>query len=311
MTALERRYRRLLAWYPKDHRARHEEEMLAVLLASSTPDQNRPAGRDALDVVRGGLAIRLHRVAPPGSRRRWRAAVDLAALLAPLTLFGAGLFRAAGYAGRFAFDLALPNLVHALPYGLVVLLVWLGRRWATIACAWATAALHAAESMVWLLSLPEGTMVVGDVLLVSGRPLIAAGVLLSAFPACVCAAMLTLAPSPGPGPVGSRRLLVWAGGVLAVCVVGVLLPKVFGAVLMPAALGTVAVMALRSPVGRRTAAILTPFLVVAVMRSWFTDLASLTAVTVATAALLGVTAWLARTGKASHAPDRVPGPSGS
>lgn len=295
MTALERRYRRLLTWYPKDHRARHEEEMLAVLLAASTPGQNRPAGRDAFDLVRGGLAIRLRRVAPPGSRRHWRAAVDLAALLAPLTLFGDGLFRAASLAGRFAFDLALPNLVYALPYGLIVLLAWLGRRWAAIACAWAMAALHAAETTAQLLSLPEGTVVVGDVLLVSGRPLIAASTLLSALPACVCAAMLTLAPSPGPGPAGSRRLLAWTGGVLAASVVGALLPEAFGAVLMPAAIGTVAVMALRSPVGRRTAAILTPFLLVDVMPSWFTDLAGLTAVTVATAALLGVTAWLART----------------
>ncbi|MFI7700159.1 hypothetical protein [Nonomuraea sp. NPDC049480] len=295
MTALERRYRRLLTWYPKDHRARHEEEMLAVLLAASTPGQNRPTGRDAFDLVRGGLAIRLRRVAPPGSRRHWRAAVDLAAILAPLTLFGGGLFRAAGYAGRLAFDLALPNLVYALPYGLIVLLAWLGRRWAAIACAWAMAALHAAVTMARLLSLPEGTIVVGDVLLGSGRPLIAASMLLSALPACVCAAMLTLAPSPGPGPVGSRRLLAWTGGVLAACVVGAMLPKAFGAVLMLAAIGTVAAMALRSPVGRRTAAILTPFLLVDVMPSWFTDLAGLTAVTVATAALLGVTAWLART----------------
>ncbi|MEV0151518.1 MULTISPECIES: hypothetical protein [unclassified Nonomuraea] len=300
MTSLERRYRRLLIWYPKDHRARHEEEMLAVLLAASAPGQTRPAGRDAFDLVRGGLAIRLRRVAPPWSRRHWRAAVDLAALLAPFTLFGAGLFRAAGYAGRSAFDLALPNLVYALPYGLVVLLAWLGRRWAAIACAWAMAAFNVAEQMVQLLSLPEGTMVVDGVLVVSGRPWMAVGMLLSALPACVCAAMLTLAPSPGPGPAGSRRLSAWAGGVLAACVVGVLLPEVFGAALMLTALGMVAVMALRSPVGRRTAAVLTPFLLLAVMWSWLTGLAGLAglaAIIVATVALLGVTAWLARTGE--------------
>jgi hypothetical protein len=297
VTALERRYRRLLAWYPKDHRARHEEEMLAVLLAASAPGQSRPGGREAFDLVRGGLAIRLRRFPPPGSRRHWRAAAGLAALLAPFTLFGAGLFRAAGYAGRFAFDMALPQLVYALPYGLVVLLAWLGRRWAAIACAWAMAALETAETVTRMLSLPEGTTMVGDVLLVSGRPFIAVNMLLSALPACVCAAMLTLAPSPGPGPVASRHLPAWTGGVLAACVVGALLPGVFGAVLILAAIGTVAVMALRSPVGRRAAAVLMPFLLVAVMRSWFTDLAGLAAVTVATAALLGVTAWLARTGE--------------
>ncbi|MEZ7125248.1 hypothetical protein ACBR40_07915 [Nonomuraea sp. AD125B] len=295
MTTLEQRYRRLLAWYPKDHRALHEEEMLGVLLAASAPGQNRPAWREAFDLVRGGLAIRLRRLAPPESRRRWRDATGLAALLAPLVLFGAGLFRAAGYAGRFAFDLALPQVVYALPYGLVVLLAWLGRRRAAIACAWAVAVLYLAEAMNWLLSLPEGTTVVGDVILVSGRPVLAVGMLGAAFPACVCAAMLTLAPSPGPGPLGSRRLLAWAGGVLAACVIGTLLPKVLGAVLMSAAVATVAVTALRSPVGRRTAAVLMPFLLVAVMWSWFADLAALTAVTVATAALLGVTAWLART----------------
>ncbi|WP_327588622.1 hypothetical protein OHA25_17460 [Nonomuraea sp. NBC_00507] len=186
-------------------------------------------------------------------------------------------------------------LVYALPSGLVVLLAWLGRRWAAIACAWAIAALHAGAMMARLLSLPEGTIVMGDVLLVSGRPLIAANMLLAALPACVCAAMLTLAPSPGPGPVGSRRLLAWVGGVLAAYVVSLLLLDVYESVLMLAAIGTVAVLALRSPAGRRTAAILTPFLLVTVMRSWFTDLASLTAVAVATAALLSLTAWLART----------------
>jgi hypothetical protein len=31
--ALERGYRRLLAWYPRAFRREHEEEMLAVLLA--------------------------------------------------------------------------------------------------------------------------------------------------------------------------------------------------------------------------------------------------------------------------------------
>ncbi|MFC7722835.1 hypothetical protein [Nonomuraea recticatena] len=70
MTALERRYRRLLTWYPKDHQARHEEEMLAVLLAASTPGQSSPAWRDAFDLARGGLAIRARRAASPGSRRR-------------------------------------------------------------------------------------------------------------------------------------------------------------------------------------------------------------------------------------------------
>jgi hypothetical protein len=55
---LERRYRRLLAWYPKEHRSLHEEEMIAVLLAGSAAGQSRPTVRDTLDLVRGGFSIR-------------------------------------------------------------------------------------------------------------------------------------------------------------------------------------------------------------------------------------------------------------
>ncbi|MGW5162218.1 hypothetical protein ACWEPN_42680, partial [Nonomuraea wenchangensis] len=46
MSSLETRYRRLLAAYPRDHRARHEEEMLGVLLAGARPGQTRPRPAD-------------------------------------------------------------------------------------------------------------------------------------------------------------------------------------------------------------------------------------------------------------------------
>ena len=35
MSELERRYRRLLVWYPAEYRRDHEEEMLGVLLAAA------------------------------------------------------------------------------------------------------------------------------------------------------------------------------------------------------------------------------------------------------------------------------------
>ncbi|MEU0569147.1 hypothetical protein ABZ297_27740 [Nonomuraea sp. NPDC005983] len=35
MSGLERRYRRLLRWFPWEHRERHEEEMLSVLMAAA------------------------------------------------------------------------------------------------------------------------------------------------------------------------------------------------------------------------------------------------------------------------------------
>jgi hypothetical protein len=60
---LERRYRRLLAFYPRSFREGHEEEVLAVLLAGSEEGQRRPHPTDVLDLLRRGISMRL--------RERW------------------------------------------------------------------------------------------------------------------------------------------------------------------------------------------------------------------------------------------------
>lgn len=60
---LERRYRRLLAFYPRGFREGHEEEILAVLLAGSAEGQRRPHPADVLDLLRRGISMRL--------RQRW------------------------------------------------------------------------------------------------------------------------------------------------------------------------------------------------------------------------------------------------
>ncbi|PZG10916.1 hypothetical protein C1J01_35590 [Nonomuraea aridisoli] len=132
---MERCYRRLLAAYPKEHRERLAEEMIAVLMAGAEPGRRWPACCDAYDVVRGGLAIRLRRAVDQGSRRHWRDAADVAALIGPLLFFTAMMFRVAVYAGRavrppvVAGELlqAVELAAYALPYGLVALLVWLRR----------------------------------------------------------------------------------------------------------------------------------------------------------------------------------------
>ena len=56
---LERRYRRWLSWYPGWFRRDHADEILAVLLDSAQPGQRRPAKADCLDLLRGGLGMRL------------------------------------------------------------------------------------------------------------------------------------------------------------------------------------------------------------------------------------------------------------
>jgi hypothetical protein len=55
---LERRYRRLLAWYPAEHRHRFGEEMIGVLLAAAPDGARRPGLAGAADLVRRGIQAR-------------------------------------------------------------------------------------------------------------------------------------------------------------------------------------------------------------------------------------------------------------
>ncbi len=81
---LERRYRRLLAWYPRSFRAENEEEVLAVLLACAQDGQTRPDLGARADLLRGALRMR----ARPPARPPWAlvAAVRLMCLGAVLEL---------------------------------------------------------------------------------------------------------------------------------------------------------------------------------------------------------------------------------
>jgi hypothetical protein len=83
---LERRYRKLLAFYPPSFREGHEEEILAVLLAGAAEAQSRPHPADVLDLVRRGISMRLRerwlrQSSREASRARWliplRAAIGL------------------------------------------------------------------------------------------------------------------------------------------------------------------------------------------------------------------------------------------
>jgi hypothetical protein len=58
-TNLERRYRRLLAFYPKAFRRDHEQEVLSVLMAAAADDQRRPRLAEAVDLLRHAIFMRL------------------------------------------------------------------------------------------------------------------------------------------------------------------------------------------------------------------------------------------------------------
>ncbi len=55
--SLERAYRRLVALYPRSFRRENTEEVIAVLLATSRPDQRRPSLVEAADLLRGALRM--------------------------------------------------------------------------------------------------------------------------------------------------------------------------------------------------------------------------------------------------------------
>jgi hypothetical protein len=73
---LERAYRRLLAWYPREFREENGPEILAVLLACAPDGRRRPGLAQAADLIRGGLRMRLC-PSVPRSARTVRAAVRL------------------------------------------------------------------------------------------------------------------------------------------------------------------------------------------------------------------------------------------
>ncbi|TDD34731.1 hypothetical protein E1286_40480 [Nonomuraea terrae] len=307
MTAeLERHYRRLLAAYPQEHRDRHVQEMIAVLLAGAEPGRRWPALRDAYDVVRGGLAIRLHRAADQGSRRHWREAADVAALIAPVLLFAAMMLRAAVYAWSAARPPVVPGELlqaaelagYALPYGLVALLVWLGRARAATVSAWTFAILHGLESLR-PPSLGASHVVTDGAILVMGEPVVLSRIGTAVLPMVLCAVMLHLAPSPGPAAVGSGRLLIWTAALLGAAVTGGMIGRGPVAVAPPLiVLLVMGVTLLRSPAGRRTLLVLSPLPApIAGGLPGAGAVAQTLVIGLPAAAVLGVTGWLTRTGR--------------
>jgi hypothetical protein len=91
VSTLEDRYRRLLSWYPADHRREHEQEMLGVLLAGARPGQTRPSGADAYDLLRGAVRIHLRRAVGGSTAPGWAAATAIAGFVATLLLVAEGL----------------------------------------------------------------------------------------------------------------------------------------------------------------------------------------------------------------------------
>ncbi|GAA3148732.1 hypothetical protein GCM10010466_44590 [Planomonospora alba] len=255
MSDLEERYRRLLAWYPADHRARHGEEMIGVLLAGARPGQRRPGPRDVLDVVRGGLLIRTRRLLGPGSAPLWRDAVNVAAVTAPLYFLvvhaGPAALVLANDGMHPAHRLAVSALTLA-PDALTVGLALRGPRRAAAAWAWLWALFGLAVHTAAITAvLGEGAF--------TAEWFSPANLALQSAPPVIIALLLTFAPDPAAGAdlVGRRTLLRWtaaATGALAVVNAvwfAFMLDFFVEQLLVPALLAMACGAGSRTPVGRR------------------------------------------------------------
>jgi hypothetical protein len=96
MTSLETRYRRLLAFYPREHRQLYGEEMLGVLMAGATPGRSRPSLPELTDLIGSALAVRLRRAAGASADEHWRRAAYTAMLIGALLLLTGSGYRVVG-----------------------------------------------------------------------------------------------------------------------------------------------------------------------------------------------------------------------
>lgn len=163
--ALERRYRRLLAWYPRAFRRDHGVEILSVLMACAREGQRRPGLAASADLIRSGLWMRL-RPSTPRSAPAVRAAVWLMYAGAAVTLVSLlGALVALLFLGRGSAVLTVGNHTDPLAVAVVtgvgvalaltVLWVWMarangrGRNWARMV----STALVGAETVRLLLGV--------------------------------------------------------------------------------------------------------------------------------------------------------------
>ncbi len=66
-THLERRYRRLLAFYPKAFRREREQEILSVLMAGAAEGQRRPRMAESFDLLANAIFMRARQTRLPSS----------------------------------------------------------------------------------------------------------------------------------------------------------------------------------------------------------------------------------------------------
>jgi hypothetical protein len=130
---LERRYRRLLAWYPRAFRREYGEELLAVLMACADEGQQRPRLGEATDLIRSAIWMRL-RPRVPASHPTVLWGVRMMSVCAVLRLLGVPLLPA-GPGNAYPLEIGISWGMFALfawasgrahNWGRVLFAVWFG-----------------------------------------------------------------------------------------------------------------------------------------------------------------------------------------
>ncbi|MEV4617468.1 hypothetical protein AB0J74_01975 [Asanoa sp. NPDC049573] len=189
---LERRYRRLLAWYPWSHRRVYEDEMLAVLVTAARPGQRWPTLGEAGNLVASGLRARAGAAVTAAVSPPWRAAATVFGLFAAIVLLSQRVVR--------LFDIAPPGsgaYLRALGWAAVVLAVLVGLR-------------RSAATIAWLTALGEVVLVARQY---GGDPVSAVHLMWPLALGLFAAAALSVATERVGGVLRLRRVLLFAGGV--------------------------------------------------------------------------------------------------
>ncbi len=92
---LERGYRRLLAWYTQPFRSEHDDEMLAVLMASSRDGQRRPGLMESANLIWSALAMQLRQAGSRSAGRPRADALAVYSVIAPVFLVAASILEVA------------------------------------------------------------------------------------------------------------------------------------------------------------------------------------------------------------------------
>jgi hypothetical protein len=149
---LERRYRRLLTWYPAEYRAANAEEMLGVALAAARPGQRRPGAAESASLIASGIRTRFGGARADLREPPWQDATAVLAMIGPILIvaFSGELTVGAAYVTASGSMLGMPR---TSVLGIVVMIGWTLVAAAAIARRRRIAAAGACAGVIGLASL--------------------------------------------------------------------------------------------------------------------------------------------------------------